>query len=214
MKTLLLILLGAGLLSCSAPAKAPDCCAAGSAHASASHAAAATADEHGAATAPFARVALALRGCSSCSHCRSTIRQAAKSVAASGRVAVGGDQVEVTFDRPQKIPLDAVIRRLAANGLHDLTVLDVLFDAEGSVEKTPSGLLFRLRETEQSFPLRVTEFQQEPPIGEPLRLRTVVQGWSASGSPLSLELKYVIESLDPAKRAAMAESATESAAPE
>lgn len=214
MKRSVFVLLGAGLLSCSVPAKAPDCCSKPdrSEHGTVAHGAETRPASLGETMAPFARVALALRGCSSCSHCRSTIRQATKSVADNGKVQVGGDQVEVVFERPQQVPLDAVIRRLSANGLHDLTLLDVLFDTEGVVEQTDSGLRFRLRETGQSFSLQIPEFQKAPPLGEMLRLRTVVRGWNAPGAPLSLDLKYVIETLDPAKRAAMAaaEDASES----
>ena len=72
--------------------------------------------------APFARVYLALRGCTSCSHCRTTIRQMAKSSAKGGEARVAGDQVEVRYDKPRLLPLREIIRSLADHRLHDLSV--------------------------------------------------------------------------------------------
>lgn len=148
-------------------------------------------------TLPFARVALALRGCSSCSHCRSTIRQTTKAAAASGNVQVASDAVEIVFPNPTTLKLDEIVGRLASSGLHDLSVLDVLLDAEGVVGKSGEGDFFlKLRGTEQRFSLRVPEFSKAPPLGEPIRLRTVVQGWDKKSGPVSLELKYVFEEVE------------------
>lgn len=145
--------------------------------------------------APFARVALALRGCSSCSNCRSTIRQTAKAASQSDSVKVGADDVEVIYRAPQSIPLREVVDRLANNGMHDLTLVDVLFDTEGELKREANGeLTFSLRETHQSFPFKVTDSQKVPQIGKPLHLRTVVRGWENKQGSLFLELKY---SLDP-----------------
>ena len=129
--------------------------------------------------APFARVYLALRGCTSCSHCRTAIRQMARSGAKGGETRVTTDAVEVSYPKPSTIPLRDVIHRLADNRLHDLTLVDVLFEADGTVTTTTSGATFTLRGTDQSFPLRI-----EPSMSKasgPVRLTALVEGWRAKG---------------------------------
>ncbi|HYR51294.1 MAG TPA: hypothetical protein VET83_01620, partial [Candidatus Dormibacteraeota bacterium] len=49
--------------------------------------------------APYARVYLALRGCTSCSHCRSAIRQMARSGSGGGAALVTTDAVEVRYSK-------------------------------------------------------------------------------------------------------------------
>ena len=130
--------------------------------------------------APFARVYLALRGCTSCSHCRTAIRQMARSGAKGGETRVTTDAVEVSYPKPSTIPLRDVIHRLADNRLHDLTLVDVLFEADGTVTATPSGATFTLRGTDQSFPLRI-----EPSMSQatgPVRLTALVEGWRTKGA--------------------------------
>ena len=56
---------------------------------------------------PFARVFLALKGCTSCAACRSSIRQMVKGRADGGKVALPGDAVEIRYDKPDTIPLSA-----------------------------------------------------------------------------------------------------------
>jgi hypothetical protein len=128
--------------------------------------------------APFARVYLALRGCTSCSHCRTAIRQMARSGSGGGEARVTTDAVEVRYPKPvSSIPLRDVIRRLAENRLHDLTLVDVLFEAEGTVARSASGATFTLRGGDQSFPLRI-----EPSQGSgPVRLTALVEGWREKG---------------------------------
>lgn len=142
--------------------------------------------------APFARVALALKGCASCSHCRSTIRQTVQAAASSDSVRVQAEDVEVLYRQPQPIRLGEVISKLRSNGLHDLRLVDVLLDAEGTVERDGDGTLtFCLRSTLQRFPLTVSPGADPPATGVPMRVRTVVRGWEQDG-PLSLELKYTL----------------------
>lgn len=144
------------------------------------------------ATVPFARVYLALRGCTSCSHCRTAIRQMARAGSGGGETRVTTDAVEVRYAKPVTIPLRDVIRRLAENRLHDLTLVDVLLEADGTVTATPSGSTFTLRGTGQTFPLRI-----EPSIAKasgPVRLTALVEGWRERGT-----LELVARGMTPAR---------------
>jgi len=136
-----------------------------------------------AAPAPFARVYLALRGCTSCSHCRSTIRKMVRSQSGKeGETRVDGDRVEVVYNKPGAVPLREVIRGLADNRLHDLSLVDVLFEADGSFQTNPGGTTrFTLRETKQSFPVAVDRAVSRPADGKPVRLVALVEGWQGKG---------------------------------
>src|SRR5690349_24221139 len=82
--------------------------------------------------APFARVYLAIKGCTSCAHCRTTIRQMVNTKSAGGETRMSADQVEVRYPKPSPVPLKDVIHSLAENRLHDLSLVDVLFEARGT----------------------------------------------------------------------------------
>lgn len=136
-----------------------------------------------AASAPFARVYLALRGCTSCSHCRTTIRQMTKGSAKGGETRVNGDQVEVLYAKPRVVPLREVIRSLADNRLHDLSLVDVLFEAKGVIGKGADGaLIFTLDETGQVFPISLADQVKNPVAGRPVRLVALVEGWRKKGA--------------------------------
>lgn len=140
--------------------------------------------------APFAKVYLALKGCTSCAACRSTIRQMTKGAAKEGKVSLPGDGVEVRYAKPTTIPLKKVVGNLAKNRLHDLKLVDVLFDASGQIHADSGGsLLFTIETTGQQYSISIPAGVSAPPRDEPLRLSAVVRGWRASNSDLSLELK-------------------------
>jgi hypothetical protein len=131
---------------------------------------------------PFAKVYLALRGCTSCAHCRTTIRQMAKGSAKGGEARVNGDQVEVLYPKPRVVPLRGVIKALAENRLHDLNLVDVLFEASGSFAKaSDGGLQFALAETGQTFPVTLPPRTERPADGQEVRLVAVVEGWRGQG---------------------------------
>ncbi len=135
-----------------------------------------------AAPTPFAKVYLALRGCTSCAHCRTTIRQMAKGSAKGGDARLNGDQVEVSYAKPRVLPLRDVIKTLAENRLHDLSLVDVLFEASGSFAKGADGTLrFTLAETGQEFPVAVSAPLERPADGRRVRLVAVVDGWRGKG---------------------------------
>ncbi len=146
------------------------------------------------ADAPFARVYLALRGCTSCSHCRTAIRQMARAGSGGAETRVTTDAVEVRYAKPTQIRLREVIGRLAENRLHDLTLVDVLFEAEGTIATTPAGATFTLRGTNQSFPLTLTPTLAGREPGAPVRLTAVVEGWREKGA-----IKLVARDLVPAR---------------
>jgi hypothetical protein len=128
--------------------------------------------------APFARVYLAIRGCTSCSHCRSSIRQMVKSNAAGGEARLSADQVEIRYVAPRSIPLRGVIRSLAENRLHDLSLVDVLFEGLGTISTAPDGTVrFVLAGTGQAFPLAIDRAVKRPADGKSVRLVAVVDGW-------------------------------------
>ncbi len=134
------------------------------------------------AASPFARVYLALRGCTSCSHCRTAIRQMVRSGSGGGEARLSGDGIEVIYPKPRQVPLRDVIRRLAENRLHDLSLVDVLFEARGSFASGPLGAtVFTLRETGQSFPVTVEPSLHRLKNGAPVRLVAVVEGWRGKG---------------------------------
>ena len=135
-----------------------------------------------AAPPPFAKVYLALRGCTSCDHCRTTIRQMTKGSAQGGETHVNGSQVEVLYAKPRVVPLREVIKSLAENRLHDLDLVDVLFEANGSIAKGADGTLrFTMAETGQSFPVSFAPQMERPADGRSVRLVAVVDGWRAKG---------------------------------
>ncbi len=134
-------------------------------------------------TPPFARVYLALRGCTSCSHCRSTIRQMTKRSAQGGETRVDGDRVEVRYDAPRPVPLREVVFALAENRLHDLSLVDVLFEARGTLASEPGGTArFTLAETGQVFRIAFAPGVERPLDGRPVRVVTVVDGWRDRGA--------------------------------
>lgn len=133
--------------------------------------------------APYARVYLALRGCTSCSHCRSAIRHLARSGSDGGSARVTTDAVEVRYAKPGPIPLREVIRRLAENRLHDLTLVDVLFEVNGTIAPASDGeATFTLRGTRQSFPVAIAPALLGSDHGAPVRLTAVVEGWRGKGN--------------------------------
>ena len=128
--------------------------------------------------APFARVYLALRGCTSCSHCRTTIRQMVRSNAQGGEMKFSDDRVEVRYANPRQVPLRQVIRSLADNRLHDLSVVDVLFEARGTLATAKNGAAtFTLAETGQTFPIAIGDAVARPADGSTVALVAVVNGW-------------------------------------
>ncbi len=141
---------------------------------------------------PFARVYLAVRGCMSCSHCRTAIRQMVRSNAAGGEARLGDDQVEVRYATPRAVPLRDVIRSLAECRLHDLSLVDVLLEARGTIGLAEDGTAtFALAETGQSFPLVIDRALARPAAGgKPVRLTAVVDGWRNKGT-LSLSAKEI-----------------------
>lgn len=128
--------------------------------------------------APFARVYLAIRGCTSCSHCRANIRQMVRANSEGGEARLHDDQVEVRYPKPRAIPLREVIRSLADNRLHDLSLVDVLFEGVGSITTAADGSVrFTLQETGQAFPVILDARVSRPRDGKPVRLVAVVNGW-------------------------------------
>jgi len=143
--------------------------------------AAATPDAR-AAEPPFARIYLALRGCTSCSHCRTSIRQMVRANAKGGTADFGEDKVEVRYATPRTVPLREVIRSLAQSRLHDLSVVDVLFEATGTVTTGADGARhFVLEGTGQSFPVAPGTGVRLPAGDEPLRVVALVEGWRRKG---------------------------------
>jgi hypothetical protein len=138
---------------------------------------------------PFAKIYLALQGCTSCAACRSVIRQMTKGAAKDGKVSLPSDAVEINYDKPANIPLKKVVGNLAKNRLHNLKLVDVLFDVSGRIETDSDGsLLFTIETTGQQFALSTPEGVDAPPRNEVVRLSAVVQGWRGSDD-LTLKLK-------------------------
>ena len=142
---------------------------------------------------PFARVSLAVRGCSSCAHCRSTIRQMVRASAKGGEARLGDDQIEVSYASPTPVPLRDVIHSLAENRLHDLTLVDVLFTARGSIRTAGDGSTrFVLEGTGQSFPIEIDPAVRHTRDGAPVRLVALVDGWRKKG-----DLTLVARTIEP-----------------
>ena len=141
--------------------------------------------------APFARVYLAIRGCTSCSHCRTSIRQMVRSSAHGGEARLRDDRVEVRYATPQAIPLRDVIQSLASNRLHDLNLVDVLFEASGSVTSNKDGsTTFTISETGQAMPITIDPSLGSLSSGRPVRVVAVVDGWRTKGA-LSLHAREI-----------------------
>jgi hypothetical protein len=141
--------------------------------------------------APFARVYLAIRGCTSCSHCRTTIRQMVRSTAQGGETRMRSDRVEIRYPTPQTVPLRDVIHTLATNRLHDLSLVDVLFEASGVVTSAKDGTsTFTMTETGQKFAVTLDTSLQGNATGRPVRLVAVVDGWRNDGT-LSLHVREI-----------------------
>ncbi len=138
---------------------------------------------------PFARVYLATRGCMSCAHCRTSIRQMLGPQTKGAETRFGDDQIEVSYVEPRAIPLRDVIQSLAKNRLHDLTLVDVLFDATGVLHTARTGAVtFEIAETGQPFPLTLDPAAVRPADGTAVRLTAVVEGWREKGT-LSLHAR-------------------------
>jgi hypothetical protein len=106
----------------------------------------------------------------------------ARSGSGGAEARVSTDAVEVRYAKPGPIRLREVIRRLAENRLHDLTLVDVLFEAEGTIATTPAGTTFTLHGTEQSFPLAVEPSLAKADRDAPVHLTAVVEGWRGKGA--------------------------------
>lgn len=142
------------------------------------------------AATPFARVYLALRGCTSCSHCRTSIRQMVRSNAKGGEATFGEDRIEVRYPSPRTVPLRDVIRSLAQSRLHDLSVVDVLFEATGRLLADGRGpARFVVERTGQTFPISL-EGVRAPSSGASVRVVALVEGWRGKGA-LSLVAREV-----------------------
>ncbi len=138
---------------------------------------------------PFAKVYLALQGCTSCAACRSVIRQMTKGAAKDGKVSLPSDAVEINYDEPTEIPLKKVVGNLAKNRLHNLKLVDVLFDVSGKINSESDGsLMFTIETTGQQFALSTPDGVDSPPENKALRLSAVVEGWRGSDD-LTLKLK-------------------------
>lgn len=138
---------------------------------------------------PFARVYLATRGCTSCAHCRTSIRQMLRPKTKGAETRIGDDQIEVIYAAPQVVPLRDVIRSLAENRLHDLSLVDVLFEAGGVLRTARNGsTTFQVAETGQSFPLAIDPSTARPPDGAAVRVTALVEGWRDKGA-LSLRAR-------------------------
>jgi len=99
-----------------------------------------------------------------------------------GVARVNGDRVEVSYQTPAAIPLRAVIRNLAENRLHDLSLVDVLLEADGSIATDDVGAVtFTLRSTRQSFPVSIDRSIRRPANGSLVRLIALVEGWRGKG---------------------------------
>ncbi|HET9940826.1 MAG TPA: hypothetical protein VFR25_06970 [Candidatus Eisenbacteria bacterium] len=143
--------------------------------------------------APFARVYLAIRGCTSCAHCRTAIRQMVNTKSAGGEARLSADQVEVRYPKPSPVPLKDVIHSLAENRLHDLSLVDVLFEARGTIAPGPNGTAtFKLSETGQAFPITIDRAVRRPVDGTAVHLTAVVDGWRTKDkSGLSLAARTI-----------------------
>lgn len=143
--------------------------------------------------APFARVYLAIRGCTSCAHCRTAIRQMVNTKSAGGEARLSADQVEVRYPKPSPVPLKDVIHSLAENRLHDLSLVDVLFEARGTIAPGPNGTAtFKLAETGQAFPITIDKAVRRPADGQAVHLTAVVDGWRTKDkSSLSLYARTI-----------------------
>ncbi len=132
---------------------------------------------------PFARVFLALRGCTSCAHCRTSIRQMVRANAKGGEAALRDDKVEVRYATARAVPLREVIRSLAQSRLHDLSVVDVMFEATGTVTTGADGARrFVLAGTGQSFPVAPATGVRLPAGEKPFRVVALVEGWRSKGA--------------------------------
>ena len=135
---------------------------------------------------PFARVYLAMKGCTSCAACRAAIRQMAAGQVEGGETTLEDDHLEISYQTPTEIPLAAVIDRIATNRLHDLNVVDVLFEARGSIRRATDGsTVFALEGTSQSFALALGSVQV--PESSTITLTARVTGWRERGRALALE---------------------------
>lgn len=142
---------------------------------------------------PFARVSLAVRGCSSCAHCRSTIRQMVRASAKGGETKLGDDQIEVSYPSPAPVPLRDVIHSLAENRLHDLSLVDVLFSARGAIRTAGDGSTrFVLEQTGQSFPIDIDPAVRHPRDGAAVRVVALVDGWRKKG-----DLTLIARTIEP-----------------
>jgi hypothetical protein len=105
-----------------------------------------------------------------------------RSGAGGGATRVTADAVEVRYSRPGVIPLRDVIRRLAENRLHDLTLVDVLFEVDGTIAPATDGdATFTLRGTQQSFPITIDPALARSDREATVRLTALVEGWRGKG---------------------------------
>jgi hypothetical protein len=108
-----------------------------------------------------------------------------RSTSQGGETKFSSDRVEVRYATPRQVPLRQVIHSLADNRLHDLNVVDVLFEARGTLATAKNGgATFTLAETGQTFPLAVGDVlaRTRPADGSTVSLVAVVNGWRENGA--------------------------------
>lgn len=113
-----------------------------------------------------------------------------RSSAQGAQTKVSDDRVEVRYMTARSVPLRDVIRSLAGNRLHDMSVVDVLFEATGTLGIGKDGVgRFVIADTGQSFPISVQGVPL-PTSGASVRVVALVQGWRDKGN-LSLVAREV-----------------------
>ena len=139
----------------------------------------------------FAKISLALKGCSSCGSCKTNLRQTLKASSKAEKVSLKGNgKVEMVYLSPQMLNIRDIVKSMGVLGMKDSSVVDVLLEATGKLEKKKDEVYFILEKTGQEF---LIEHAPVSALGEAsaMHLKAVVKGWEKETSHIVLAIKQV-----------------------
>ena len=143
----------------------------------------------------FARVMLALKGCSSCAHCRTNLRQALKEGSKAQKVSLGNGKVEMVFSQPSTLDIHGIVTSMGTMGMKDLEAVDVLVEMNGRIETKHGIKVFVADSTGQELTLDIAEDTAGllGHTGVHVWIKAVAQGWERKDKEITLKVRDLKE---------------------
>lgn len=136
-----------------------------------------------------AEVSLDIRGCTSCSDCRLTMRQIAQAVTDAEEVSLSHDgrKMHLRYQHPSQLPLKELAQALAENGPRPYRVIRATLSAPGYLLHEREQSFFVPLGTDQRIPVSSGAFPETP---QPVLVTADLPNLADAESP-HLELRSV-----------------------